>query len=172
MTRPTSNKPAMSSTSQHKTRIPPKLQLNNGAASSSSSSSLASLSSSSSPRDASAPFAVRSCSGEDSRFRSSTHSGVRIRDRDRGGRERSSRLVVNGELVESQLSPRTQESIFQVFSFDTKTAEFEESVSQMWPHRCSFIVKELIETERTYVEALGDIIKVNGLSVWFGWLMG
>ena len=77
-----------------------------------------------------------------------------------GGRDRSSRIVLNGVLVESQLSPKTQESIEQVFSFDTKTADFEASVSQMWPHRCSFIVKELIETERAYVEALGDVIKV------------
>ena len=76
-------------------------------------------------------------------------------------RERSSRLVLNGELVESQLSPRTQESIFQVFSFNTRAADFEESVSQVWPQRCSFVVKELIETERAYVEALGDIIKVS-----------
>ena len=78
-----------------------------------------------------------------------------------GGRERSSRLVVNGVLVESQLSPKTQESICQVFSFDTKAANFEESMSQVWPHRCTFVVKELIETERAYVQALGDIIKVK-----------
>ena len=77
-----------------------------------------------------------------------------------GGRERSSRLVVNGVLVESQLSPKTQESICQVFRFDTKAANFEESMGQVWPHRCTFVVKELIETERAYVQALGDIIKV------------
>lgn len=189
MTRPTTNKPGMSSSSSHKTRvnIPPRLQLSNGAASAASSSrdSLPSLSSSCSSS---------SGEGNSNRGRSSTYNGGRAaaetrvsqtrRDRDRGTgggagggkvakergsgeggrgerRERSSRLVLNGELVESQLSPRTQESIFQVFSFDTGTADFEESVSQVWPHRCSFIVKELIETERAYVEALGDIIKVS-----------
>lgn len=170
MTRPSSNKPAAMS---HKTRIkiPPRLQLSNGAASQDHHHHLPSL-----------------CDSElhekegSSRIRSSTHSGTlrvagerqqRTSQRDKllaakvgkestfeGGRDRSSRLVLNGVLVESQLSPKTQESIDQVFSFDTKTADFETSVSQMWPHRCSFIAKELIETERTYVEALGDIIKV------------
>lgn len=78
----------------------------------------------------------------------------------RGGRERSSRLVVNGELVYAELSPKTEESISQVFSFDTRAVDFEENMNQVWPHRCSFVVKELIQTERAYVKALGEIIKV------------
>ena len=85
---------------------------------------------------------------------------VELGERAGGGRERSLRLVLNGVLVDSQLSPKTEESITQVFSFDTKATDFEESVSQVWPLRCSFIVRELIETERTYVQALGEIIKV------------
>ena len=182
MTRPTSNKPGTMSSSQPKIRlnIPPRLHLGNGAASS-LRDSLPTLSPSS-VSGSEGSSRTRSCShtgpgraAESTRV--SQHRRDNERDRATGGREgkeraqlegggggrreRSSRLVLNGELVESQLSPRTQESIFQVFSFDTRAADFEESVSQMWPHRCSFVVKELIETERAYVEALGDIIKVH-----------
>ena len=184
MTRPTSNKPGTMSSSQPKIRlnIPPRLHLGNGAASS--------------LRDSMPTLSPSSVSGSEgsNRTRSSSHTGsgraaesarvsqhMRDRERDRGTggrggrerarggggrRERSSRLVLNGELVESQLSPRTQESIFQVFSFNTRAADFEESVSQVWPHRCSFVVKELIETERAYVEDLGDIIKVHHMQRW------
>ena len=155
MTRPTSNKPAMSS-SQHN-NIPPRLQLSNGAASSSRDSQPSLVQSSEESRTLSSTH-TGGKSGRDSQRKERGGGGGRG-ERDRG-RERSSRLVLNGELVESQLSPKTQESIFQVFSFDTKATEFEESVSQVWPHRCSYVVKELIETERAYVEALGDIIKV------------
>ena len=69
--------------------------------------------------------------------------------------------MLDGVLVYSELSPKTQESISQVFSFDTKAAKFEASVSQVWPHHCAFVVKELIQTERAYVQALGEIIKVT-----------
>ena len=168
MTRPSSNKPAPAMS--HKTRItiPPRLQLSNGAG----ASHVPCICDEEQRREK-----------EGGRLRSSTHTytgtlrdGERQQQKDKlgaggvgksgregaveGGRDRSSRLVVNGVLVESQLSPKTQESIQQVFRFDTKTADFETSVSQMWPHRCSFIVKELIETERAYVEALEDVIKV------------
>lgn len=159
-----STKPAAAGTVTHKTRVnaPPRLQLSNGAA---SRDSLHAFSSS-----------ARSYDGDYGRDRSHTHTGGGAERRrpekmvvigkggkERGmevGRERSSRLVLNGELVESQLSPETEESICQVFSFDTKAANFEESMSQVWPIRCSFIVRELIETERAYVQALGEIIKV------------
>lgn len=164
MTRYGSNKPP-TGTAAHKTRVnaPPRLHLSNGAASRDSIRSLSSLS--------------RSC-GDGGEYRDRSHTptgggterrrtegrGVVIgkggRDRATEGRERSSRIVLNGELVQSQLSPKTEESICQVFSFDTKAADFEESMSQVWPLRCSFVVRELIETERTYVQALGEIIKV------------
>lgn len=99
------------------------------------------------------------------RGRSCTEQGERRRKEKKvggkkGGRERSSRLVVNGELVYAELSPKTEESISQVFSFDTRTVDFEENMNQVWPHRCTFVVKELIQTERAYVKALGEIIKV------------
>ena len=61
------------------------------------------------------------------------------------------------------LSPGTQDSINLVFSFDMKGADFEESVREIWPRRCTFVVKELIETERVYVRALGDIIKARNV---------
>ena len=155
-----STKPA-AGTVTRKTRAnaPPRLQLSNGAAS----------------RDGVHASLAHSCDG-DYRDRSHTHTGgggerrrvergvvIGKGGKERGvevGRERSSRVVLNGELVESQLSPETEESICQVFSFDTKASDFEESMSQVWPLRCSFIVRELIETERTYVQALGEIIKV------------
>lgn len=190
MTRPTPSSTSSSSSSktraatnntmssQYKTliQIPPRLHLGDGAASSSSSSPRSSISSISS---------LSQSGGSDSgdRKRSSTNSGpstidtktVQRRERDGGAgaaaagkgkrerherRERSSRIVLNGELIDSQLSPKTQESICQVFSFNTRGLGFEESIGQVWPLRCSFVVKELIETERAYVEALGDIIKV------------
>lgn len=149
----------------HKTRsapIPPRLELN-GAASRESlhiNSAMANNSEDYSNRD-------RSCSSSSSNSSNGGGGERRRRDREpgggtsrRGGRERSSRLVVDGVLVYSELSPETQESISQVFKFDTKAAEFEDNMNQVWPHRCTFVVKELIETERAYVKALGEIIKV------------
>ena len=43
--------------------------------------------------------------------------------------------------------------------FDAEHSE--EEIKQAWPHRCCYVVKELLVTERVYVQALGDIIKVR-----------
>ena len=76
------------------------------------------------------------------------------------GAERNRQQRDVASLSVPTLSPGTQDSINLVFSFDTKGADFEESVREIWPRRCTFVVKELIETERVYVRALGDVIKV------------
>lgn len=41
-------------------------------------------------------------------------------------------------------------------SFDT-----EEQIREAWPLKCCFVVKEILQTEIAYVQALADIIKVN-----------
>ena len=38
--------------------------------------------------------------------------------------------------------------------------EFSERVAEAWPMKCSYVVKELLQTERVYVQDLGEIIKV------------
>ena len=76
------------------------------------------------------------------------------------GDERGKRQRREVTSLVPSISPSTQQSINVVFSFDTRGTDFEESVSQIWPRRCTFVVKELILTERAYVRALGDVIKV------------
>ena len=36
-----------------------------------------------------------------------------------------------------------------------------DKLSQSWPVKCTYIVKELIVTERAYVQSLADVIKVT-----------
>lgn len=87
------------------------------------------------------------------------------------GTERGKRQRREVTSLIPSISPSTQESINVVFSFNTKGTDFEESVSQIWPRRCTFVVKELIQTERTYVKALGDVIKVH-VHVWPRMIIG
>lgn len=37
---------------------------------------------------------------------------------------------------------------------------FEEQLQEAWPIKCCFVVKEIMQTEIAYVQALADIIKV------------
>jgi len=39
-------------------------------------------------------------------------------------------------------------------------ADILERLSDSWPVKCTYVVKELIVTERAYVQALADIIEV------------
>lgn len=43
------------------------------------------------------------------------------------------------------------------FSYDA-----EEQIQEAWPIKCCFVVKEIMQTEIAYVQALEDIIKVTG----------
>lgn len=39
--------------------------------------------------------------------------------------------------------------------------EMEEQIREAWPQKCCFVVKEIMQTEIAYVQALADIIKVS-----------
>ena len=39
--------------------------------------------------------------------------------------------------------------------------EVEEKIREAWPVKCCFVVKEMMQTEIVYVQALADIIKVG-----------
>ena len=49
-----------------------------------------------------------------------------------------------------------------IFRFDAELSE--EMITKAWSHRCCYVVKELLVTERIYVQALGEIIGVG----WIG----
>ena len=59
----------------------------------------------------------------------------------------------------SALSPTTERSLSEVFGFDP--AEHEGRITTVWPLKCSYVVKEILDTERGYIQALGKIIKVS-----------
>lgn len=71
------------------------------------------------------------------------------------------------------LGPHVQERVASVFSFDGVACK--RRIEEVWPRRCAYIVMEIIHTEKTYIQALADVIKV-GLSVSFSvyivWLLG
>lgn len=48
---------------------------------------------------------------------------------------------------------------YLIFRFDAELSE--ELISKAWSHRCCYVVKELLVTERIYVQALGEIIGVG-----------
>ncbi len=66
------------------------------------------------------------------------------------------------------LSPRIQECVTTVFSFDDMACR--RSIEAVWPQQCAYIVMEIIHTERVYVQALADVIKVS-YSVFCPWLI-
>ena len=41
--------------------------------------------------------------------------------------------------------------------------DYDLSRIENWPSRCSYVLKELLETERVYVHDLGDVVKVSTL---------
>ena len=65
--------------------------------------------------------------------------------------------------IASAISPATAKSLRAIFSFDT--AAHEDRIAEAWPLKCSYVVKEILHTERTYVQALGEIIRVSPLIV-------
>ena len=76
-------------------------------------------------------------------------------------------LQVNGILLPARsfspiptgMSPRTQKCVTNVFSFDTQTHD--NRIREVWSSQCVYVIKEVLTTERAYVEALGDVIKVS-----------
>ena len=69
------------------------------------------------------------------------------------------RLASNRDsILPTSITPETQKSLDAIFSFDT--AANEGKIAEVWPQRCSYIVKEILHTERNYVESLGEVIKV------------
>ena len=52
-----------------------------------------------------------------------------------------------------------QNEHYLIFRFDAELSE--EMISKAWSHRCCYVVKELLVTERIYVQALGEIIGVG-----------
>lgn len=50
-------------------------------------------------------------------------------------------------------------NVYSIFRFDAELSE--EMISKAWSHRCCYVVKELLVTERIYVQALGEIIGVG-----------
>lgn len=70
------------------------------------------------------------------------------------------RLASNRDsILPTSITPETQKSLDVIFSFDTEANEGR--IAEVWPRRCSFIVKEILHTERNYVESLGEVIKVH-----------
>lgn len=57
------------------------------------------------------------------------------------------------------LSPETQRCLEIVLSFDPVANE--DRIAQVWPQKCSYVVKEILHTERIFVQSLGEIIKVS-----------
>ena len=57
------------------------------------------------------------------------------------------------------LSPETQRCLEVVLSFDPVANE--DRIAQVWPQKCSYVVKEILHTERIFVQSLGEIIKVS-----------
>lgn len=55
------------------------------------------------------------------------------------------------------ISPGTLQSMELLFSFSD--TDILDKLAGSWPAKCTYIVKEVIETERTYVKSLTDIIK-------------
>ena len=49
--------------------------------------------------------------------------------------------------------------ITDFYRFDAE--HLEEKIGKAWPHKCCYVVKELLVTERVYVQALGEIIGVG-----------
>lgn len=92
------------------------------------------------------------------------------------------RLASNRDsILPTSITPETQRSLDVIFSFDTEANE--SRIAEVWPRRCSFIVKEILHTERNYVESLGEVIKVHQrwvycpqwklleFGLWLSWLL-
>lgn len=47
--------------------------------------------------------------------------------------------------------------------FSSCSYEMEELIRESWPLKCCFVVKEIMQTEIAYVQALADIIKVQDI---------
>ena len=65
--------------------------------------------------------------------------------------------------IPNALSPTTEQSLSLVFGFNP--ADYEERIAAVWPLKCSYVVKEILETERGYIEALGKIIQVRYIPI-------
>ena len=44
---------------------------------------------------------------------------------------------------------------------DLDNAEWEKKVMNSWPKKCTFVVREILQTERTYIASLEEIILVS-----------
>lgn len=64
-----------------------------------------------------------------------------------------------GCSVPNALSPGTEQSLTLVFGFNAD--DYERKITAVWPLKCSYVVKEILGTERGYIEALGKIINVS-----------
>ncbi len=57
------------------------------------------------------------------------------------------------------LTPRVQECVTNVFTFDYLACKTR--IEEVWSQQCAYIVVELVQTERSYIQALGEVIKVS-----------
>lgn len=125
-----------------------------------------------------------SCSSSD---RSSSLSDA---DHDHGGNSVAGKgLGEPHSPLRSGISPQTQASMDNVFRWgEERVAEgvsecsvmncclhvyrfdaehSEDEISKAWPHRCCYVVKELLVTERVYVQALGRSLRCVCVCVVF-----
>ena len=45
---------------------------------------------------------------------------------------------------------------------DLDNAEWEKKVMNSWPKKCTFVVREILQTERAYIASLEEVILVSG----------
>ena len=57
------------------------------------------------------------------------------------------------------ITPETQRCLEIVLSFDPVANE--DRIAQVWPQKCSYVVKEILHTERIFVQSLGEVIRVS-----------
>ena len=46
-------------------------------------------------------------------------------------------------------------------SIDLDNAEWQQRIMKAWPKKCTFVVREILQTERTYIVSLEEIILVS-----------
>lgn len=90
-------------------------------------------------------------------------------------RARSGQPHTSTDAVVATLEPataaayrgETQERFsFGMLGIDLNSAEWEKKVMTSWPKKCTFVVREILQTERSYIASLKEIILVSVPHTW------
>ena len=64
--------------------------------------------------------------------------------------------------VGSQRSSYAMHRVSRPVNIDLDSPEWEKRVMNSWPKKCTFVVREVLMTERAYIASLEEIILVRG----------